>query len=78
MRPFNPPKLAKTLAGAAIVFSDPSVKYAKSKLVFKTMLADSRKPHAIAIFAAAEVTGKQKVWIVNEDASKATNVPDGV
>ncbi|EYC45042.1 hypothetical protein Y032_0441g1521 [Ancylostoma ceylanicum] len=35
------------------------------------------KPHAIMIFSAAEVTGKQKVWIVNEDASKASNVPDG-
>ncbi|KIH67407.1 hypothetical protein ANCDUO_02260 [Ancylostoma duodenale] len=35
------------------------------------------KPHAIMIFSAAEMTGKQKVWIVNEDASKASNVPDG-
>ncbi|ETN71546.1 hypothetical protein NECAME_14168 [Necator americanus] len=29
------------------------------------------------IFAAADLTEKRKVWVVNEDASKASNVPDG-
>ncbi|KAK5981381.1 hypothetical protein GCK32_011215, partial [Trichostrongylus colubriformis] len=36
------------------------------------------KPHAYLIFAAAsELSANGKVWMVNEDASKASNVPDG-
>ncbi|XGW12970.1 hypothetical protein V3C99_013540 [Haemonchus contortus] len=36
------------------------------------------KPHAHLIFAAAfELSKRNKVWMVNEDASKASNVPDG-
>ncbi|KAK6060506.1 hypothetical protein COOONC_01833 [Cooperia oncophora] len=36
------------------------------------------KPHAFSIFAAAsESLEKNKVWMVNEAASKANNVPDG-
>ncbi|VDO19572.1 unnamed protein product [Heligmosomoides polygyrus] len=36
------------------------------------------KPHAQLIFAAAvEITQSNKVWLVNEDASKANNVPVG-
>ncbi|PIO59375.1 hypothetical protein TELCIR_19164, partial [Teladorsagia circumcincta] len=37
-----------------------------------------RKAHAYLIFmAASELTERNKVWMVNEDASKANNVPDG-
>ncbi|KAK6024336.1 hypothetical protein OSTOST_09857 [Ostertagia ostertagi] len=38
----------------------------------------SKKAHAYLIFvAASELTERNKVWMVNEDASKANNVPDG-